>query len=257
MFDSKFYNEIMAIIRKMIQHSNVLLSISAVYTQSGIVFDTDDLDSLKSDLVVTAYYDDESSEVLEASEYTLSGTLEAGTSTITVSYSGKTTTFTVTVTELIELYSDSTLYKNLTTGTITEVTGGVDIASTGTASWNLYAFPETNLPRFGDLNGHTIRFEWSIDATPNGSTNEFVIAFDASDSRTSTSRLKYCALAKTVSSDPDGSGTYDFVVSSSIWTGGTGTVTDTSYLRFRVYLNGKSGASAQYRYKFYDLGVLS
>lgn len=73
-----------------------LVSISAVYTQSGTVYDTDTLDSLKTDLVVTAHYDDSTSAVVTT--YTLSGTLTAGTSTITVSYSGKTTTFTVTVT---------------------------------------------------------------------------------------------------------------------------------------------------------------
>lgn len=73
-----------------------LVSISAVYTQSGTVYDTDSLDSLKSDLVVTATYDDSSTEVVTT--YTLSGTLAEGTSVITVSYGGKTTTFTVTVT---------------------------------------------------------------------------------------------------------------------------------------------------------------
>lgn len=76
-----------------------LTSISAVYTQSGTVYDTDTLDSLKADLVVTATYDDSSTAVVTA--YTLSGTLEVGTSTITVSYGGKTTTFTVTVTQEI------------------------------------------------------------------------------------------------------------------------------------------------------------
>ena len=75
-----------------------LTSISAVYTQSGTVYTTDSLDSLKTDLVVTAHYDDSSTETLSDSDYTLSGTLEAGTSTITVSYGGKTTTFNVTVT---------------------------------------------------------------------------------------------------------------------------------------------------------------
>ena len=73
-----------------------LVSISAVYTQSGTVWTTDTLDSLKSDLVVTGLYDDQSTQVITT--YTLSGTLEAGTSTITVSYGGKTTTFNVTVT---------------------------------------------------------------------------------------------------------------------------------------------------------------
>lgn len=75
-----------------------LVSISAVYTQSGTVYDTDTLDSLKSDLVVTATYDDSSTQTV--TNYSLSGTLTEGTSTITVSYGGKTTTFDVTVTHM-------------------------------------------------------------------------------------------------------------------------------------------------------------
>ena len=75
-----------------------LASISAVYTQSGTVYDTDSLDSLKTDLVVTAVYESGNTETVSAANYTLSGTLTAGTSTITVTYAGKTTTFNVTVT---------------------------------------------------------------------------------------------------------------------------------------------------------------
>ena len=74
-----------------------LVSISAVYTQSGTVYTTDSLDDLKSDLVVTAIYNDSTTETVTT--YTLSGTLTEGTSVITVSYGGKTTTFSVTVTE--------------------------------------------------------------------------------------------------------------------------------------------------------------
>lgn len=74
-------------------------SISAVYTQTGTVYDTDSLDSLKNDLVVTATFMDSSTGVISPTDYTLSGTLTVGTSTITVSYGGKTTTFNVTVTE--------------------------------------------------------------------------------------------------------------------------------------------------------------
>lgn len=82
-----------------------LTSISAVYTQSGIVYDTDDLDVLKVNLVVTANYEDGTTQTVTT--YTLSGTLAAGTSTITVEYSGKTTTFDVTVTHnsTVMLYS--------------------------------------------------------------------------------------------------------------------------------------------------------
>ena len=72
-----------------------LVSISAVYTQSGTVYDTDTLDSLKSDLVVTALMSDQTTRTI--TDYTLSGTLTEGTSTITVSYGGQTATFNVTV----------------------------------------------------------------------------------------------------------------------------------------------------------------
>ena len=69
--------------------------ITAVYTQSGTVYTTDSLDSLKADLVVTAFYQGGNSKTI--TDYTLSGTLTEGTSTITVSYGGKTATFEVTV----------------------------------------------------------------------------------------------------------------------------------------------------------------
>lgn len=72
-----------------------LVSISAVYTQSGTVYETDTLDSLKADLVVTASYDNSTTQTV--TNYTLSGTLTEGTSTITVSYGGKSTTFTCVV----------------------------------------------------------------------------------------------------------------------------------------------------------------
>ena len=75
-------------------------SITATYTQSGTVYDTDSLDSLKTDLVVTANYAGGTSETVPASDYTLSGTLAVGTSTVTVNYAGLTTTFTVTVSEI-------------------------------------------------------------------------------------------------------------------------------------------------------------
>ena len=72
-----------------------LSRITAVYTQSGAVHSDDSLDVLKNDLVVTAVYDNGTSETINS--YTLSGTLAVGTSTITVSYGGKTATFDVSV----------------------------------------------------------------------------------------------------------------------------------------------------------------
>lgn len=72
-----------------------LVSISAVYTQSGTVYDADSLDSLRADLVVTATYNN--GDVRTVSDYVLSGTLAVGISTITVTYQSKTATFDVTV----------------------------------------------------------------------------------------------------------------------------------------------------------------
>lgn len=101
-------------------------SITAVYTQSGTVYDTDTLDSLKSDLVVTANYSGGTSETVPASDYTLSGTLTEGTSTITVSYAGLTTTFTVTVSEEYSPINDWDF-----TQSMTDIVGGVVATATG------------------------------------------------------------------------------------------------------------------------------
>lgn len=76
-----------------------LVSISAVYTQSGTVYDTDSLDSLKNDLVVTAAYSDSSTAAVLPEDYTLSGTLAAGNCTITVTYQSMTDTFITIVTK--------------------------------------------------------------------------------------------------------------------------------------------------------------
>ena len=107
-----------------------LVSISAVYTQSGTVYETDSLDSLKADLVVTATYSDSSTEVVTL--YTLSGTLEVGTSTITVVYGGKITTFNVTV----SLQSNSWSYDPSTDGLLSTQAYiiGANVPSTCTES---------------------------------------------------------------------------------------------------------------------------
>ena len=80
-----------------------LLSISAAFEQGEtVIYDTDSLDDLKPMLSVTARYTDGTSA--EVTTYTLRGTLTEGTSTITVSYGGKTASFNVTVTHNEYLY---------------------------------------------------------------------------------------------------------------------------------------------------------
>lgn len=77
-------------------YSAPISSITAVYTQTKTVYASDSLDALRDDLIVTATYTDGTSSVL--TDYALSGSLRVGTSTVTVSKDGKTTTFSVTVT---------------------------------------------------------------------------------------------------------------------------------------------------------------
>lgn len=130
-----------------------LVSISAVYTQSGTVYDNQTLDSLRSDLVVTALWDNQTTTTV--TDYTLSGTLTEGTSTITVLYGDKSTTFDVTVTHAVTQYSitnnltqcvnsnsatainELTAYSGTLTansgyimGTVSITMGGTDITST-------------------------------------------------------------------------------------------------------------------------------
>lgn len=75
-------------------------SITAAYDQDRPIYDSDSAEDnyakVKLDLIVTALYSDGTSETV--TDYTLSGTFTAGTSTITVSYQGKTAEIEVTVT---------------------------------------------------------------------------------------------------------------------------------------------------------------
>ena len=73
-------------------------SISAVFNQgSNVIYNTDSLDTLKQYLTVTASYEDSTTATI--TNYSLSGTLAVGTSTVTVTSGTATTTFNVTVTE--------------------------------------------------------------------------------------------------------------------------------------------------------------
>ena len=109
-------------------------SISAVYTQSGTIYDDDTLDDLKSDLVVTASYDNGTSATI--SGYTLSGTLEIGTSTITVTYEGKTATFTVTVSDSRRVPTEYTWLYDPRQGELLSEQSYVTKSGTGTETIN-------------------------------------------------------------------------------------------------------------------------
>lgn len=72
--------------------------ITAVFNQGqSVIYNTDDLDTLRQYLTVTAYYTNKTEVV---TNYTLTGSLTVGTSTITASYGGLSDTFNVTVTKM-------------------------------------------------------------------------------------------------------------------------------------------------------------
>lgn len=104
-----------------------LTGITATYTQSGPVYDAATLNNLKSDLVVTASYDN--STTATVTDYTLSGSLAIGTNTITVSYGGFTDTFAVTVVENL----GTLLYSwDFTNGNLTDSVAGLVAETTAT-----------------------------------------------------------------------------------------------------------------------------
>lgn len=133
--------------------------ISAVYTQSGTVYDTDTLDSLKSDLVVTAHYSDSTTSTVASTDYTLSGTLSVGTSTITVTYLEKTTTFSVTVSANTGLYP-------MTDGSVT-FTESVYADRSLTVSGNHVTYTDPTATETGSDGGSYIIFD---DVTTNLAT---------------------------------------------------------------------------------------
>lgn len=137
-----------------------LSSISAVYTQSGPVDVGDGLDSLRNDLVVTAHYTDSTTSVVTS--YTLSGQLTLGTSTITVTYGGKTATFTVTVTSTWDYVWDLTNSLTDTVGGVTAVaSAGEGVDAPAITSNGLVFNAATQRLSLGDINldGKTIEID--------------------------------------------------------------------------------------------------
>lgn len=150
-------------------------SISAVFNQVGVtVYSTDTLDSLKAHLTVRATYSDSSTVTLDDSDYTLSGTLTVGTSTITVSYGGQSTTFTVDVTDPYALQWMVEYRGNFTTSTagtnrVTLISSDVHFepgdVKTATIAQGYKMFPISESATGSDT---------SLNRTPKGTNNIYV-----------------------------------------------------------------------------------
>ena len=241
-----------------------LSSISAVYTQSNVVCTVDTLDSLKSDLVVTANYADSSTATVPAADYTLSGTLTAGTSTITVSYGGKTTTFTVTVRSAERLFESATWRSFEGSNSSVSFSNALDATFSTTGSTLDYSSgisvngPNSACKQWSQIKNHRMRLyytsNWTgivTDAKLNASC-----AF-APESAYNSTRNKTISINITPS---DTSGYFDVIIPTSDWSGWslTGTVVDGDYFVARNYfLSPSSGAAASFTLRWYDLGAES
>lgn len=156
-----------------------------------IVYDTDTLDSLKANLVVTAVYSDSSTATVAADAYTLSGELTEGTQTITVSYGGKTTTFNVTVVVNGWLYhfNQSLLSSGSEDFGFTGVQNYAEsyepdnlayyhkVETPGTSSTDVYAIKAVSIAKLPDLSGDfTFSFWWKNGRTDGGFFGNGMIA---------------------------------------------------------------------------------
>ena len=127
------------------QAEKTLQSISAVFNQGSAVIYTDTpLNDLKQYLTVTGHYSDETSQTI--TNYTLSGTLTEGTSTITVSYNGKTTTFNVTVSSHATYLTMNDIDSVIGYSNPTVTNGSVSCDYEGTKTFAVFAIKQSAMP---------------------------------------------------------------------------------------------------------------
>lgn len=229
--------------------SRTVVSISAVYTQSGTIYSDDDIDSLKSDLVVTATYNDSSTAVLNDSDYSLSGTLDSITSTITVVCGSATTTFNVTVvlvgsTDYADALSNWFL---TTTQTISYSDGKITMqtSQSNANAWNMYCVDRAKT-LWDTVKGKKLRIRvtmespnWVGDMSTTSPVNCVAIGVGIYKNATVTNmqasnRLKYGN--KEVTALNAESQTFEIIFDCDVSNFDSGTGTPTSASTFGVYV---------------------
>lgn len=228
--------------------ARTLSSISAVYTQSGTVYSDDALDSLKSGLVVTATYSDSTTEVLNSADYTLSGSLDSGTSTVTVTYSGKTTTFNVSVTLVgTTVYSDSLSNWRLSTTPTASYANNMITMKTTQSNADLFAMWCFDRAKtlWSAVNGKKIRVritlaspDWVGDMSqvaPRNLVNVGLAIYKNATITAGGDRQKYQELEELVLTSEPITREYIFDCDISNFSSGTGTPTSSSTFGLQVY----------------------
>lgn len=224
-----------------------LVSITAVYTQSGTVYDTDALDDLKPDLVVTASYDDSTTETVTT--YTLSGTLTVGTSTITVSYGGKTDTFAVTVSTLGTNYADDLAnFSHGTTPTYTYTNGTITMECNQSKAdgFNMFAF-DSSKTKWDDVVGKSLNVKVTMDSpnwageiattSPRNCVTIGVAIYSQAGATSGNQRQRYETLGQVALTSTSQTFEYAFSADISSFSGGSGTPTSASTFGVFVYDN--------------------
>ena len=126
----KYYD----LLRDAMYQDAELESISASFTPTRSIYDDWQLNDLRPYLVVTATYDNGAQETVDL--YEMSGSIAVGTSTITVSYGGKTTTFDVTVSAPLYPFTTGTHTFTSPAGTIQVTNGNTGVITASTANSN-------------------------------------------------------------------------------------------------------------------------
>lgn len=171
-----------------------LSSISAVYTQSGTVYDTDTLDSLKADLIVTATWSDTTTTTIDSADYTLSGTLTAGTSTVTVTYSGFTTTFSVSVTQ------DTRPWKTLSISD--DFVEGTAWGSSYNSTYGQYCTANTSRCSYGKFEFYLeAGYKYTFEHDSSNSSQKFGIVSGEKTTTTTTAIENHSSLSNKMPSD--------------------------------------------------------
>ena len=141
-------------------------SISAVFNPgTTVILDTMSLDKLKSYLTVTATFSDMTQEVVTG--YQLSGSMTAGTNTITVTYMGKTTTFSATVKHNYAGALSTWTLKAASGGTIEYINGYIR-GKCGTSSvqsaWGVWGVDAAKT-KWGEVDGKKLRLRLLVNSS--------------------------------------------------------------------------------------------
>lgn len=204
-----------------------IVSISAVYTQSGAVYNTDDIDDLKDDLVVTANKTGGTTQTIAAADYTLFGELNIGTQTISVIYRGFVTTFDVVVTrEPCDLVNGTYASSPVTGGTVTVSSNSISFGSTQGSNRH-YSIPLTNPLRLKA--GDVVTFSSADRSVYN--TNTLTVGFNGSALSGGGNYCPLQPLDKTVTMAND-------LTVTSLYVGPPGAMANTSFT-FVLKVNGE------------------